>query len=284
MNQSDPNIVARLVALNARTRKAWAHPHNKRFYMPASFQGFSVHDGRSREPTPCDEDMKSCDPVEDTEPELRLCFNNRPKDSSKGWVFGSDQTACDIYCGEHDKKRLYNIGRQTFSITINEQSNVVLQHLNNTNWTEVQYGTQNAGRRREFVWIMFTSCRSIVITSANQLKFQVIVADPGIQSDSYRRMRAQFLKTFEDSMPSMPLFAMSTPTTQPFFYRGEDRILGIGSFGMVSIVVDASTGVKYAGKAFFGAFDPSEADILAKQKHVSHITFLISLESRLLHL
>ena len=83
MDKSDPNVVARLVALNERTRKAWAHPHNQPFYIPASFQGFSVHDGRSREPTPCEEDMKGGDHIEDTEPELRLCFSNRPKDIRK---------------------------------------------------------------------------------------------------------------------------------------------------------------------------------------------------------
>ena len=295
MDKSDFNIVARLVALNERTRKAWAHPHNASYYVPASFQGFPVHEGRSREPTPCDEDMKRCDHVEDSEPELRLCFNNRPKDISKGWVFGSDQTACDIYCGQHDKKKMYNIGKQTLSITISKQGYVVLQHLREINRTQVQYGSQKAGDRDEFVWIMFPSCRNITVTSANQLKFQVIVANYSVQSESYREMRAQFLQEVENSTPSTPPPAMdskvttvntstvSTPTTQPFYYRCDDRILGMGSFGIVYIVVDASTGVEHAGKVFFGDFDPSEADILAKQKHVSHMTFVFTVESRLLH-
>ena len=134
-----------------------------------------------------------------------------------------------------------------------------------------------------------------MVTSANLLKFQVIVANHSIQSESYKEMRAQIFREVKNSMPSMPPLVMdskvttvntsmvSTPTTQPFYYRCEDRILGIGAFGIVYKVVDASTGVEYAGKAFFGDFDPSEADILAKQKHVSHITFFITLESRLLH-
>ena len=284
------HLVVRLVAQNERTRQAWAHPHNKPFYKPASFQGFSVRDGGEREPTPCEDEMISNDHAHDTEPELRLYLNKRPKDISKGWVFGSDRTACDIYCGEHSKSEQYNIGRQTFSITINQRSHVILKHLNNTNRTLVSYEMQKAGDRQQFVWIMFPHCRMFV-TSAKQLKFKVMVVDPsaltGPSRNLHSRLRSQFVKDAEDSMSSMPHLSIdsgatkpnssvvNTPKTQPFYYVCKNRLLGSGSFGKVYIVVDVSTGVEYAGKTFLGEVDQEEADILAKQNHVSTITFFV---------
>lgn len=282
--------VARLVAQNERTRQAWAHPHNKRFYKPASFQGFSVRDGGGREDTPGEDEMISNGHAQDTEPELRLYLNKRPKDMSKGWVFGSDPDACDIYCGEPSKSEQYNIGRQTFSIMINQQSQVVLKHLNNINRTLVSYEKQHAGDRQQFLWIMFPNCK-ISVTSAKKLKFEIIVMDPeklrGPNRPLHEQVRSQFAKDAEKLMLSMPYLSVgsgptkpnsslvNTPKTQPFYYVRKDRLLGSGSFGKVYIVVDVSTGVEYAGKTFFGAVDRREADILAKQNHVSTITFFI---------
>ena len=284
------HLVARLVAQNERTRQAWAHPHNKAFYKPASFQGFPVRDGGDREPTPGDEEMISNGHAQDTEPELRLYLNKRPKDMSKGWVFGSDQSACDIYCGEHSKSEQYNIGRQTFSMMINRQSQVILKHLNNINQTLVSYEMQRPGDRQQFVYIMLPDCRVFVI-SAKKLKFKVIVVNPSALTEPSRtphmQLRSQFIKDAEDSMPSMPHLLVdsgpikpnsslvNTPKTQPFYYVRKDRLLGSGSFGKVYIVVDVSTGIEYAGKMFYGAVDRNEADILAKQNHVSNITFFI---------
>ena len=285
------HTIARLVALNERTRQAWAHPHNRSFYKPASFQGFSVRDGKSREPTPSEADMSTNDHVRDTEPELHLYLDDRPKHLSKGWVFGSDRNACDVYCGEPDKSGKYNIGRQTFSITINKQSQVVLKHFRNTNRTQVQYDNQKAGDRRDFVWIMLPFCKNISVTTANMLKFEVKVVNPSKQRESSKRSRSILLSWFlgdiEDSMPSTPLRSVGSgsttsdsslcyvPKTQPFYYVRKDRLLGSGSFGKVYIVVDVSTGVEYAGKTFLGEVDQGEADILAKQNHVSTITFFI---------
>ncbi len=296
MAEWDPNVVARLVALNERTRQAWADPHNDRYYTPASFRGFLVRDGKSREPTPFSDDSDNDGHVEDTEPELRLCFNkNLPKNMSQGWTFGSDKTACDIYCGEHDKKQKYNIGSQTFSITISEQGNVVLKHLKDTNRTTVQYGSQKAGDRREFVWIMFPDCEKIVVTTAKLLKFRVIVAEPSAQTKVYRGLRARFVKGIENSIPSMPLLSVdcgtttadsslvSTPERNPFYYVRKDHVLGMGSFGKVYIVVDASTGVEYAGKTFIGEIDYREILTLAVQDHVSHILFFAFLTGCVWH-
>ncbi|KAF6241784.1 hypothetical protein HO173_000496 [Letharia columbiana] len=279
MDEYDPNIVARLVALNERTRKAWAHPHNKHFYVPASFRGFPVHGEISRESTPVEEDSDSDSHVKESEPELRITFDSRPKNVSKGWTFGSDQNLCDVYCGEHDRKNDYYIGRQTFLITISKRGDVILKHIKNTNRTKVQYNSQKVGDRREFIWIMLPECRSIVVTSANQLKFRVIVAKHGAKTELSRGLFAHFLKDVEDSMPSLPLLLVdseattadtslvSTPKTQPFYYRREAGELGRGSFGKVDVVVDVSTGFEYAGKSFFGDFERSEPDILAKQNH-----------------
>lgn len=288
MDECDVNLVARLVALNERTRKAWAHPHNKPFYVAASFQDFPVRDGPSRGATPFEEDGDGGNYVKDTEPELRISFNSRPKNINKGWVFGRDKTSCDVYCGERDDDHGYNIGRQTFSITLSNQRRVILQHTNSANRTMVQYDDQKAGDRRKFVWIMFPTCKNITITSANHLMFQVKVAKPGAQTDLYLSHRSRFLRDVKHSMPSMPSLSeattagttiVNTPDTKPFYYVRKDQVLGSGSFGQVYVVMDASTGVVYAGKTFFGDFHLREAEILAKQSHVSHtvcfITYLL---------
>lgn len=191
-------------------------------------------------------------------------------------MFGSDRATCDIWCGEYDE--IYNIGRQTFSITLNEQMEVILKHHKNTNRTVVQYGTQRPKPRGEMVWIMLTRSDRITVTSANMLEFEVILQKPGPQTELCRSLRAQFLKDVECSMPSMPLLALdsgpstantsvvSTPNTRPFYYRCKDQVLGRGSFGEVTVVIDVSTGKEYAGKTFFGTFDRREVDILARQK------------------
>lgn len=270
----NPSLVARLVALNERTRKAWAHPHNKKHYVPASFQGFKACGRASRQPTPADEDMIQDVCKEDTEPELRLYLHNRPRDITKGWVFGSDKRDCDIYCGELDKESKYNIGRQTFSITLNELGQVILKHLRKTNRTQVQYDSQNAGPRQEFVWTMLPFCPNIYVISAKQLKFEVIVLQLEEQTDLCLRFRSQFLMdVWLGKLSRRAPSPVSTQPMEPFYYVCKDRPLGGGSFGNVYIVVDVSTGVEYAGKTFHGEHSRSEADILANQDHVSHTTF-----------
>ena len=284
----DFNLLVKLVALNERTRQAWAHPHNKSFYKAASFQGDSVCDGKSRETTPGDREMNKNNYKQDTEPELQLYLDNRPKNMSKGWVFGSDRTECDIYCGEPSKSKNYNIGRQTFSITLNEELHVILKHFRDTNGTQVQYGPQKAGYRQAFVWIMFDSCKEIVVTSAWQLNFKVVVTKTAQQPRMCRTLhlqcRSQFLKDAKASMPSKPQISVNSGSisslasammTQPFYYVRKDQRLGSGSFGEVFIVMDASTGVPYAGKTFFNEVDRNEAEILAEQNHVSHDTFTL---------
>lgn len=269
----NPSLVARLVALNERTRKAWAHPHNRKYYVPASFQSFKVQGRASRDSTPADEDMIKDVRREDTEPELRLYLHNRPKDITKGWVFGSDKSACDIYCGECDEESHYNIGRQTFSIALNEQSQVIVKHLRNTNRTQVQYNSQNAGARQEFVWTMLPYCRDIYVISAKQLQFRVNVLQLGEQTDLCLKLRSEFLTDVRKGGSSGTATSLlSTPQMEPFYYVCKDRPLGSGSFGKVYIVVDVSTGVEYAGKTFHGEVSRSEAGILAKQNHVSRIT------------
>ena len=280
------DIAVRLVALNTRTRTAWAYGHNKLNYVGASFQGFPERERASRGVTPLDADNGTSSHAKDSEPEIRLSFSRPPRNISKGWVFGGDQNTCDIYCGEPQMVPFYNIGRQTFSITINKHANVILKHLRNTNRTQVKYGTQKAGDRKEFVWILFPMENEIVVTTANQLKFSVIVTDPRTQTTLHKTLLVQFMKGIRDSMPSIPLLPVDSGTTTadtslasapetctcPFYYIHKDRPLGYGSFGGVFVVMDVSTGINYAGKRFYWGYDGSEPTILASQDHVSHIT------------
>lgn len=153
-----------------------------------------------------------------------------------------------MYCGGGDNVRNDKIGGQTFTLTVSKQGHVILEHINNQNLTEVEYQPQKAGRRREFTWIMFPKCKSIVVTSAKQLIFKVIVTTPDAQTKLYKQLRANLINEAEVSMGSMTadISLASRTNRQPFFYRCEGRELGRGSFGKVDVVVDASTGVEYA--------------------------------------
>ena len=281
--------------MNERTRQAWADPHNKSFYVPASFRGIQVRDGSSRESTPFQEIGGGSVGAEENEPELRISLNSRPKDISKGWMFGRDRSTCDVYCGECDIPKKYNIGRQTFSLTISKRGELILKHVNNQNQTEVHYSPQKAGTRQEFIWIMFPECEKITVTSANRLQFKVIVTKPDAQTELYKQLCTQYLNDAEKSTQSIPSLSMdsgtmtaanslvSRPKMRPFYYRREGKELGRGAFGKVEIVVDASTGIEYAGKTFFGDINQEEIDILAKQKHVSQLVYFTTVAERSLY-
>ena len=287
MDQHGPNIMARLVALNARTRTAWAHPHNKRFYVPTRVQGRPKYDENRHESIPVHENSDSDSDDEPNKPELRIRFDIRPKDISKGWMFGSDRRVCDIYCGEDDGNCNSTVSEHTFLITMSKQGNVVLKQLQDTDEMQVQYGNQNFGRRGRFVWTMLPDCNCIIVNSTNLLKFRVLVATPSHQTESYKAFRIGFLADVEKSLPSIPSSSVGNETTaadtslvstsesNPAYYRRERDELGYGSFGKVFVVVDVSTTIEYAGKTFFRDSGHNEVEILSKQNHVGRIVCLI---------
>ena len=278
MDQHGPNIMARLMALNQRTRTAWAHPHNKRFYVPTRVRGRPEYDETSHESLPVHENTDSDSGGEANEPELWLRFDIRPKDISKGWIFGSDRSACDIYYGEDEGYCNTTVSEQTFLITMSKQGNVVLKQLQDTDETQVQYGNQNVGRRGKFVWTMLPDCSSIIVNT-NLLKFRVLLATPRPQTENYKAFRTDFLADVEKSLLSTPFSSVGNETTaadtslvstsesSPFFYRRYRDDLGYGAFGKVFVVVDVSTTIEYAGKAFFRGSGHNEAEILAKQNN-----------------
>ena len=280
MAQDDPKIMARLVALDERTRAAWAHPHNNQFHVTPRIRGCPEHDGNRHECTREHRNSDSDSDDEANEPELRLRFDIRPKDISKGWIFGSDRSVCDVYCGEDRGYCKSTISEQIFLITMSKQGNVILKHIQDTDETHVQYGDQKAGRRGKFVWTMLPDCSSIIVHSTNLLKFRIIVTD---QTESYKVFRNEFLADVEKSLPSIPFLSVDNertaadtslgPTSEPkpFYYRREEEMLGCGSFGAVFVVVDVSTTIEYAGKTFFRDFAHNEVEILTKQNHVSRV-------------
>ena len=295
MDQQGPEVMARLVPLNERTRTAWAHPHNKRYYVPTRVRGRPEYGKNRHESIPVHENSGSDSDDKANEPELRIRFDIRPKDISKGWMFGSDRSVCDIYCGEDDGYWNSTVSEQTFLITMNKQGNVVLKQLQDTDETQVQYGNQKVGRRRKFVWTMLPDCSSIIINSTNLLKFRVLVAMPSHQTESYKAFRTGFLADVEKSLPSIPFSSAGNETTRadtslvstsefsPFYYRRYKDELRYGAFGKVFVVVDVSTTIEYAGKTFRDsghneaeilAKQNNEVEILAKQNHVSRVVCL----------
>ena len=251
--------MARLVALDERTRAAWAHPHNKLLHVTPRVCGCPEYDANRHECTRVHRNSDSDSDDGAKEPELRLCFDIRPKDISKGWIFGSDRSMCDVYCGEDGGYCKSTISEQIFLITMSKQGNVILKHIQDTDETQVQYGNQKAGRRGIFVWTMLPDCSSIIVNSSNLLEFRVLVAMPSHQTESYKAFRTGYLADVEKSLPSVPFPSVDNertaadtslvPTSEPkpFYYRREEEMLGCGFFGAVFVVVDVSTTIEYAG-------------------------------------
>lgn len=190
-----PLLICKLVARSLRTNRLWQRPENSSHYNPPSYMGSPEHNRSGRESSLSDDDSET-DP--DQEPELHLTFDKKPKDVSQGFVFGSNPKLCDIYCGEPDDS--YRIRNRTFSITINDDGQVVLEHMTHKTVTSVQYNGQNPGTRREFTWILFPGSSPLVVTAAKKLRFEVILPDHGELEPAYRTNVEVYLKRRRDAI------------------------------------------------------------------------------------
>src|SRR5436190_19970934 len=114
LKPEDPNLILSIRAVDPLAAQALCLSHNKDRYLHSCGGGFDIS---SREPTPF-----SSQELEDSYPRLRLTFDKRPKDISKGFVFGSDSKRCDILLGN----RRGGVSGEHFCITFNAQGRLVL--------------------------------------------------------------------------------------------------------------------------------------------------------------
>ena len=128
----------------------WDHPFNDDRYRIPTFSRCR-NDNISTQQQPRREiDGPQMDP--DIEPAIELSFDVLPRDLSQGFVFGFDLEACDVYCGQPEPD--FAMCKRAFCISFNAAGEVVLSGLTDLASITVQYGSQPAGLRRVFQWIL----------------------------------------------------------------------------------------------------------------------------------
>ena len=216
--------------------------------------------------------------------EFELRFDQRPKNITKGFVFGTDPLHCDVRLqpttGTGRNKYRNKISRQHFRITFDNQSRLVLEDTS-TCGTAVSYDGQAEEERRPgpFTWILFPGWKIKVHVLEEAFEFELSLGKhEGCQAEYDANLRSYMadrhipplsLETFgldgckSTAQPTRSL----TPQKGPIYIHG--RLLGNGISGTVHYTIDVSTGQEYAGKMFNpGSKCEVEVEIL---KAISHV-------------
>jgi len=137
----NPNLIATLIPVDDRKRaeNAFRLENNQNRYLPPTrgiAEGPTVS---SREATPAQEQLIDDYCKYDSTHRLQLTFDEKPKDASKGYSFGTDSRNCDVLLGH---RGAHGISRLHFSITfddtIDDETHLILRD-SLTNGTAISY-------------------------------------------------------------------------------------------------------------------------------------------------
>ena len=286
MDEKDPRLIVTLEAYGTTAERAWNRPQNRDRCLPASE---FVVDISSRESTPA---------VGQPGSQIRLTFDDKPKDLEKGFVFGSDPRICDVFLGE----RGAGFSGQQFCITFNERGEVVFKNTSRKK-AQVDYNGEDPSRRTQFTWILFGTYKNIKITLGEEDDLIFKVKWPENRDSclaEYETYRDAYFEERRNAFPPLSQLDMETqqPTAMPTAQHsprqkspgqesprqkppGQEPIylleeeLGRGGFGTVHKAVDVSTGDVHAAKKFHHGDWKKEVDILMSLSHVSVIINLM---------
>lgn len=177
----------------------------------------------------------------------------------KGRVtFGSDPHRCDV---------LLESKRPRFYISFDSEQRPVIWDGSNNGLTVRYDGEAKDDFRHHFKWIFFPGYQTIrvKIPLRNKRELALNVHLPrhnetnrNDYKDNVERFMAGSRPPHEVAFNNLALgslgtsFAPSeslTPSKRPLYLKGEE--LGSGAFGRVRRILDATTGLEYAGKEFF---------------------------------
>ncbi|KAK2748336.1 hypothetical protein FQN57_000994 [Myotisia sp. PD_48] len=274
--EEDPELIAILVPHDEHglAEHSFSLPENQARCLPPSQWILGNAKSFSRESTPAsqpEEDHDSTGPEQPPEniPQqhekhrIKLKLNDPLKNPSRGFVFGTDPSVCDVLL-KNGETEAY-ISRAHFSITFNAGRYLVLKDFS-TRGTAVSYdGQAENERRRRFTWIINlpdgNGALSNVKVHIRNLSFKVQLANHTVYGGEYTANVERFLEEAREALPQIDRLAMdsySTPvrSSQPLTPRQNpvyisQKRLGNGSFGEVDLVIDASTAAIYARKKFF---------------------------------
>ena len=266
----DPNLILTLTPNDkwGLAIDSFHLPHNSiRYVKPSPI---------SRETTPGDP-VKNEHPVNDLEyfHRIQLRFDHETKIEGRV-TFGGDPDRCDV--------RLVS-RRPQFYITFDSEQRPVIWDDSNNGLTVSYDGQANGELRNHFKWICFPKYQTITVTiplpKHRKLAFDVHLSEHcKAGSEEYKNN----VKMFMAGAPQEHLVAFDnlalrsqgtsfapsesfSPTKRAIYL--EDKEVGMGAFGQVWKVVNASTGYEYAGKEFFNEKGwEKEIEIM---KHLYHV-------------
>ena len=263
----DPNLIATLIPVDKRklAENAFCLENNKKRYLPPTR---GIEEGptiSSREATPAQEQPNDDHCKYDSTHRLQLSFDKAPKDSSKGYSFGTNSQSCDVLLGDRGAQGISGLHFSiTFDDTIDDKKHLILRD-SSTNGTVVSYSGQAEDEmRRHFTWILDLEKEDggwEIDVSVRGLGFKVELPSHKTCKAEYDKRVDDFLKDSRTALPPLDVLGIDSHTTTaqpsqsltprqlPIYIR--ERKLGSGSFGGVHKVIDVSTGATYARKEFY---------------------------------
>ena len=259
---SDRNIFLTLTPADDQglAADAFRLQHNEaRYTRPSTFD-----DGPSRETTPGDSFNENLNDELEYVHRIHLRFDQNTK--LKGRVtFGSDPDRSDVLLTP--KRRQHGISGLHFYITFDNQNRPVVRDTSKKGLTVSYDGQAVDERRRHFQWIIFPGYKQVRITSPQEQHVRLAFdahrphyyeTYPQDYEKNVKRFMVDAPQEHEVAFVDLALHSQSTsfapseslsPNKRPVYL--EQNRLGKGAFGCVWKVVNASTGLEYAGKEYF---------------------------------
>ena len=217
-----------------------------------------------------------------SELELLLKLNPGPKDCTKGFVFGSDQTQCDVHL---QVNRRYGISQQHFRIDFNWSSGTMrVNNMSSTNGTAIKSPSVVNG------FLLLKDQDMYSLHPTQQFKIQVgrllfevcfpVRSEPSQRQ--YDMIWEEYRRIHRDDAPRVDTLVLEprkeiTDFMQPRKGRYTSYILfdeiGTGQFGHVCKASETITGTEFAAKRFIkpGWKTKAYSEIAISQK-ITHVS------------
>ncbi|KAL8896161.1 MAG: hypothetical protein Q9207_007848 [Kuettlingeria erythrocarpa] len=265
---ADPNIFAVLIPADGYNwaASAFSLDHNARRYHKPTVSFMEKPSIGSRDPTPEGDDPVSSagsTSMYDEVPQIRLTFDDGPKDLLAGWAFGTDQASSDVLLGFRGARKVS--GKQ-FTITITDDLRIVLRDSSRYG-TAVGYdGRAKDQKRTNYTWTLALAPGTkqhwnevaIHIPDSTGPAFIIHFPNHRAGGDDYINNLNTYLRERQSAVPTVGAMGLdSALTTAPptdartpkqgavYFDCG---YIGKGSCGEVCQVTNTSNGQIYAAK------------------------------------
>lgn len=242
----------------------------------------SYHSTADRESTP--------HVLREPETQLHLKFTPPPRDSSRGFIFGSDESCCDVHLQENtDKENRWGISRRQCFVSFNWNNGTLI--LNNTSrrHTGIKSPSINEGREKSLggaqKQILYPSEETKVYIGSLIFEFCVPDRNSTIYVDHLRHFE-RYRQIHAENVPGLDLLTIETvpELTRSIERRQGDKAvyllhdeIGRGAFGAVSRAKDCETGDSLAAKEFIPAredWDTKALSEISAIKNIKHVFYI----------